>query len=520
MNRLGRRKKIYISYARTAITAVLFLLVAIPFVKKVANGGNTYTPDDRYMVVLNGQELGFVSDASVAQSALREARTKINNSGSGMALVEADMNVYKEENGGAVVSEEALAESIYNTLTATAVDTREESLAYTVRIDDFTVTLASKEEVVELFEAVKSKYSDSGEFTVELVEDTEGIYTSLKTNLVSADVEVNEAAKVLASISGSGEEAPAEEDIVYKDGVLSVDFAENIEIIETKADKADIVSVDEAYELITKEHAEKGTYTIQSGDCLSSIAKAHGLTLDELFALNYGMDVNTAIYPGDVVVITVPASEITVVVVEEASYDEDYDAPVQYVDNNSMYIGTENVIQNGVSGRRGVVALVSYVNGVESDREIINETVYTEAVPKIVERGTLTPPTYIKPVNSNWVTSAFGYRIHPITGQWAIHTGVDWYVPSGTAVRASSSGIVVRASWYGAYGYCVDIQHADGSITRYAHLNSFAVAYGQSVTQGQVVAYSGSTGVSQGPHLHFELYNRGVLVNPLDYVGK
>ncbi len=517
MHRLGRQKKLYISYVRTAIIAVLFLLVAIPFVKKVADGGTTYTPDDRYMVVLNGQELGYVSDASIAQSALTEARTQIN-AANGVTLVETDINVYKEASSGAVLSEESLTASMYSALTTnTTVNSAENTTAYTVRIDDFTVTLASKEDVVELFEAVKDRYLDSNEFTVELVEDTDGSYNSLKTNLVSADLEINEAAKVLASMEDNAAEAVEKENIVLKDGILSVGFAESVEIIETKADRDNIMSVEEAYELVTKEHAEKEMYTIKQGDTLSAIAKLHELTLDELCALN-GIDVSATIYVGDELIVTVPASEITVVVVEEASYDENYDAPIQYVDNNSLYIGTENVIQNGVSGTRGVVALISYVNGVESEREIISQTVYTEAVPTIIERGTLTPPTYIKPVNCNLITSPFGYRIHPITGVWSLHTGVDYGVTTGTPVRASSSGTVVRAAWYGGYGYCVDIKHSDGSLTRYGHLSSFAVSYGQTVRQGQVVAYSGNTGNSNGPHLHFELYLRGTLVNPVDYV--
>lgn len=519
MHRLGRHKKLFKSYARTAIIAVLFMLVAIPFVSKVENGGQTYTPDDRYMVVLNGEKLGYVSDASMVNQALKDARAQINGLKGGMTLVESDISVYKEQSSGDVISSEILTESIYNTLTSTAVDTKDTEVAYTVRIDDFTVTLASQKEVVELFQSVKDKYASANEFTVELVEDSNGAYTSLKTNIVSADVEINEAAKVLATMSGTGVSVK-DEDIVYKDGVLSVGFAENVEIIETKANKDNIVSVEEAYELITKEHAEKGTYTVVAGDCLSAIAKKHDLTLDELFSLNYGMDVNTAIYPGETIIVTVPASEITVLVVEELSYDEEYKAPVQYVDNNKLYTGTENIIQQGISGQRGVVALVSYVNGVESGREIISQTVYKEAVPTIIERGTLTPPTYIKPVNSNYVTSHFGYRDHPITHEWKLHTGVDWNAPMNTPVKASSSGVVVRASWFGAYGYCVDIQHVDGSLTRYAHLNSFAVQYGQTVRQGQLIAYSGNTGASTGPHLHFELHLRGNLVNPLDYVGK
>ena len=155
MHRLGRQKKLYLSYLRTAIIAVLFLVVAIPFVNKVANGGKTYTPEDRYMVVLNGQELGCVSDITIAQEALKDARNQVNASNKGVALVESDIKIFKETAGGAVVSKEALSESIYSTLMSAAVDSDSFKSAYTVRIDDFTVTLGSKDEVIQLFERVK-----------------------------------------------------------------------------------------------------------------------------------------------------------------------------------------------------------------------------------------------------------------------------------------------------------------------------------------------------------------------------
>lgn len=519
MRFLKRHRRQYMSYAKTAVIALLFLLIAVPFAKKVASGGLTYTPDDRYVVVLNGETLGYVSDASVADEALVEARNQISLESSGLALVKADMELYTDKSGGSVLTKEELSQTIQGILEKDVLDTDETESAYTVRIDDFTVTLASKEDVTTLLEKVKDKYSSSNEFAVELVQDDTKSYTSLKTNFVSADVKINEAAKVLVAAdllaSGKTEES---QDVVYQDGVLSVEFAENIEIIETKSSD-DVISVDEAYELITKEHQEKGMYTVAAGDSLSKISREHGLTIDEFLALNEGMEIDSTIYEGDRVVITVPASEISVTVVEEKSYDETYSAAVEYIDNASWYKGTEVVRKEGTAGTRSVVALVTYSNGVEVGREIIKETVIKKATAKVVERGTLTPPTYIRPVNSRVVTSPFGYRIHPVNKTHTLHSGVDLYVPTGTSVKASSAGTVVRAGWYGAYGYCVDIKHPNGTMTRYAHLSSVAVAYGQSVAQGQVIAYSGATGVVTGPHLHFELYVNGVAVDPMGYIG-
>ena len=515
----GHKRQI-MSYAKTAGIAALFLVVAVPFAKKLTTTKASTGESGKYLVVLNGEELGYVDDESVANAALLDARTQIKAESDSMALVEADIELYEEDVNEATISREELSNTIYTTLSSDVVVEGEEAYAYTVRIDDFTVTLSSKEEVSELLEKVKDKYSENNEFTVELVEDNSKAYTALKTNIVSADVEVNEAAKVLASASSSKtNKEDTEEEITYTDGVLSVDFEENIEVIPTRATD-DVVTVDEAYELITKEHATKGTYTVKSGDTLIGIADKCGITLDELYELNYGFSDDMTLYVGDVVTVTVPASEISVVVVEETSYTEKYSADVVYVDNDSLYVGTENVLEEGTEGKRSVVALVTYVNGVESEREIIKEDVIKEATPTKIERGTLEPPTYIKPVYSTTITSEYGYRIHPINGTYSLHSGVDWYVPQGTSVRAAAGGTVITAGWNGGYGYCVDIQHSDGSMTRYAHLSQVLVSYGQTVTQGTVVGLSGSTGNSTGPHLHFEIYINGCSVNPVDYVGR
>jgi murein DD-endopeptidase MepM/ murein hydrolase activator NlpD len=99
-----------------------------------------------------------------------------------------------------------------------------------------------------------------------------------------------------------------------------------------------------------------------------------------------------------------------------------------------------------------------------------------------------------------------------------MHEGIDIAVPSGTPVVASAGGTIVVAGWMGGYGNLVVVDHGGGIATAYGHNTSVAVGVGQSVGQGQVIAYSGSTGHSTGPHVHFEVRVNGAAVDPLGYL--
>ncbi len=120
------------------------------------------------------------------------------------------------------------------------------------------------------------------------------------------------------------------------------------------------------------------------------------------------------------------------------------------------------------------------------------------------------------PVNGGTLTSGFGPRQHPITGQDQEHEGVDLAAPAGAPVLAAAAGRVGFVGDRGGYGNLVIVTHADGSQTYYGHLDEIAVSEGQLVSAGQKLATVGSTGVSTGPHLHFELRDAaGQAVNPL-----
>ena len=116
------------------------------------------------------------------------------------------------------------------------------------------------------------------------------------------------------------------------------------------------------------------------------------------------------------------------------------------------------------------------------------------------------------------ITSPYGTRTHPVTGRVKRHAGVDIGAGYGTNIYAANSGTVLVAGWNsGGYGNYVVIDHGGGITTLYGHCSSLCVSKGQTVTKGQVIAKVGSTGMSTGPHLHFEVLKNGSTTNPMSY---
>jgi len=464
-----------------------------------------------YEVCVNDKFVGYVDDESVAEDAYLNARLQINAENDSMVYLDASLAVNAVDDKKSTLGEEDLQDAIYTLLMESIVTPKES--AYTLKIGDVTVHLADTDEVVALFERIKDKYDLQDSFEVVLTEKEGTMFTAFTAHIVLPETEENSTVTVYAP-SGDYDDYE-EEEPVYEDGLKVIEFEEDIEIVEAFVTESQLMTADEAFEFLTKENEEKQIYKVVSGDSMWKIAKDHGMTTSQLFALNENITEKSIIRPNQEIVITVPEPELSVLTEEVVTYDEYYNAPVQYVYNDSWYTTKSVVLQKGTEGFHNVTANVSYRNGKEYDREILSENVIEESTPQVIEIGTITPPTFIRPVNGGRVTSNYGWR----AWQGKTHTGIDYGISTGTKVMASCGGKVIQAGWNGGYGYCITIQHANGIKTRYAHLSKIYVSVGQTVSQGERIALSGNTGNSTGPHLHFEVIVNGKTVDPRKYLN-
>ena len=124
---------------------------------------------------------------------------------------------------------------------------------------------------------------------------------------------------------------------------------------------------------------------------------------------------------------------------------------------------------------------------------------------------------FIWPCGTYYITSRAGTRVHPVTKQTRNHSGIDIAAPAGDPIWAAAAGTVTVAGWYQSYGNCVMISHPNGYTTVYGHLSSVAVLEGEYVNAGQTIGYCGSSGLTTGVHLHFEIRSGAEILNPLNF---
>ena len=299
-------------------------------------------------------------------------------------------------------------------------------------------------------------------------------------------------------------------------------FVEDVEIRQEYVDTSYIMNLGYIAEILNATREGEVTYTVKSGDSYYSIADEYGLSVDALMKLNPGYDPKI-LRTGDVLTISNAVPYLTVVNVERQRYVQDVPYPVEYTDDASMYQGEYKVTFPGIYGKADVTANVTYINGTETEREIVASVTLSQPVTQLALRGTKERPSWYPTGSFGWpcngvITSYFGPRNTGIRGASTYHEAIDIANSYGTPIYASDGGTVIYSGWQGGYGYLVKIDHGNGYVTYYGHNSSLLVSVGEHVHKGQQIARMGSTGISSGNHCDFRIQLNGTFLNPLNYL--
>jgi murein DD-endopeptidase MepM/ murein hydrolase activator NlpD len=198
------------------------------------------------------------------------------------------------------------------------------------------------------------------------------------------------------------------------------------------------------------------------------------------------------------------------------SYDVDFQRKVQPGDSFDVFYAGED--EGATSTEKNEVLYASLTVGGETKKYYRFQTTDDSVVDFYDETGKSAKKFLVrKPVNNAIMRSGFGGRRHPILGYVKMHTGVDWATPYGTPIFASGNGVIEKVGWEGGYGKYIRIKHNNGYETAYGHMSAFAKGSepGKRVRQGQVIGFVGSTGLSTGAHVHYEILVNGRFVDPM-----
>ncbi len=394
----------------------------------------TYANNMEYAINLsvNGEFVGYISDERTFTDAEKIVRQRINYVGSSSEAVNFEPLYKIEKIGyGSTLTKYQLADKMLVTMGA------EIENAYGMYIgDSFYGAVVDKEPIEATLEGLLEEYR-----------------TGAKNEVVDF-----------------------EREITYEPGIYL---------------KGSIVNENTLIKLLKSKRSVASYYTAVEGDFPLLIAEKLDMNLEELAALNPGLTEDTAVYVGDKFLIKQDEPFLAVTVTRTEIYNTSTSYKTEYQNDSTHYQGTQVTVQDGEDGIDRITANVSYINGVETKRQIVGIETIKEPVSKIIALGTkeVPPNTQVSvqnvevgqmywPVGSGSLISEMMYGY----GGYYNHHGIDISAPYGTPVFAADSGTVIRSGWYADYGYCVMIQHTNGIVTVYGHCSYLHVNLGDWVT--------------------------------------
>ncbi len=304
-----------------------------------------------------------------------------------------------------------------------------------------------------------------------------------------------------------------------------ISFVKDVQIKEGLYPVSSIVEMASLKEKISGESAAEIVYTVSAGDTPYDVARKAGISLDTFYALN--PITKTTFVVGQKVTIASSEPFLSVKVQRQEVVRETVKYSTITTKNNSYYTSYRRVTRSGKDGVNEVTYLVTYLNGVATEKEVVETKVISAPVDEKVTVGTKTQSNY---TSSSMAASSGSGKvpgfIWPTSGRiscrwWGYynHRGLDIAAPKGTAIYAAAAGTVISyKNLSNGYGKHIVIDHGNGVQTLYAHTSAVYVKVGDKVTQGQKVAAVGRTGWATGNHLHFGVMINGVYKNPELYL--
>lgn len=307
-----------------------------------------------------------------------------------------------------------------------------------------------------------------------------------------------------------------------EDSNETVRFVKNVEARDGLYPVTSVVHIGEMRSEVNREEEAQRIYTTVQGDAPIIIAQKNGIPYAQLKQLN--PDIEKSLLVGQEILVQKSVPLLEVQVVRSEVVEEEVNFKIEQIQDTNQYQGYVKVTQKGQKGKSLVTSEVTYVDGLEVARTVLDTRMIKEPINEKVVVGGKTPlaqlPASARSTSSNFIWPvAGGYVSCGFYGYWG-HTGMDIAANSGTAIYAAASGTVTKAVYNSTgYGYHIIINHGGGVETLYGHNSKLHVKAGDWVEQGQLIASVGRTGRASGNHCHFEVRINGKYMNPANYIG-